>query len=158
MLWRGPLEGGVDGDDPMGARHLQLEVCVVGDGHELRVAWSSQDGVEGSGEPNHLKGEGLSPIIGPIPKSDGQIDLPQWHGLPTRYDAMERCSDGTEVHSVDAHLVERLGIHDVEAAAPIHQYFGEPLWTDDRIDDKRVPSRVQDDIRMVGPIEGYGGL
>ena len=71
---------------------------------------------------------------------------------------MERCSDGTEVRSVDAHLVERFGIHDVEAAAPIHQYFGEPLWTDDWIDDKRVPSRVWDGIRMVGPIEGYGGF
>ena len=69
---------------------------------------------------------------------------------------MERCSDGTEVRSVDTHLVERLGVHDVEAAAPIHQYLGEPLWTDDRVDDKRIPSRVWDGIRMVGPVEGYG--
>ena len=37
----GELEGGADGDDPMGAQHLQLEVCIVGDGHELRVAWPS---------------------------------------------------------------------------------------------------------------------
>ena len=37
----GTLEGGADGDDPVGARHLQLEVCIVGDGHELRVAWMS---------------------------------------------------------------------------------------------------------------------
>ena len=71
----GPLEGGADGDDPVGARHLQLEVCVVGDGHELRVAWSSQDGVEGFEEPNHLKGEGLNPIIELIPEGDGQINL-----------------------------------------------------------------------------------
>ena len=71
---------------------------------------------------------------------------------------MEWCSDGTEVCSVDAHFVERFGVHDVEAAAPIHQYFGEPLWTDDRIDDKRVPSRVWDGIRMVGPVEGDGGF
>ena len=35
------LEGGVDGDDPMGARHLQLKVRIVGDGHELRVIWTS---------------------------------------------------------------------------------------------------------------------
>ena len=38
----GPLEGGADSDDPVGARHLQLEVCIVGDGHELhveRTAW-----------------------------------------------------------------------------------------------------------------------
>ena len=51
----GALEGGADGDDPMGARHLQLEVCIVGDGHELRVAWTSQDGVEGFGNPTTSK-------------------------------------------------------------------------------------------------------
>ena len=71
----GPLEGGADGDDSVGARNLQLEVCVVGDGHELRVAWSSQDGMEGFGEPNYLEGEGLGPIIELIPEGDGQIDL-----------------------------------------------------------------------------------
>ena len=71
----GPLEGGADGGDPVGAQHLQLEVCVVGDGHELHVAWSSQDGMEGSEEPNHLEGEGLSPVIELIPEGDGKIDL-----------------------------------------------------------------------------------
>ena len=34
----GVLERGADGDDPVGAQHLELEVCVVGDGHELCVA------------------------------------------------------------------------------------------------------------------------
>jgi hypothetical protein len=29
---------GADGDDPVGAWHLELEVGVVGDGHELGVA------------------------------------------------------------------------------------------------------------------------
>ena len=66
----GPLEGGVDADDPMGAQHLELKVCVVGDGHKLRVAWSSQDSMEGSREPNHLEGEGLSPVIELIPKGN----------------------------------------------------------------------------------------
>ena len=56
---------------PWGGRHLQLEVCIVGDGHELRVAWTSQDGVVGSVEPDHLEGKGLRPIIGWIPKGDG---------------------------------------------------------------------------------------
>ena len=70
-----PLEGGADGDDPVWAWHLQLEVCVVGDGHELHVAWSSQDGVEGSREPNHHEGEGLGPAIELIPEGDGKINL-----------------------------------------------------------------------------------
>ena len=59
---------------------------------------------------------------------------------------MEGRSDGAEVRLVDAHLVECLGVHDVEAAASVHQYFCEPLWADDRVDDKRVPSRVWDGI------------
>ena len=67
----GVLEGGADGDDPTGAQHLQLEVGVVGDGHELRIAWSSQDGVVGPVEPDHLVGKGLHPIIGRISKGDG---------------------------------------------------------------------------------------
>jgi hypothetical protein len=33
------LVSGVDGDDPVGPRHLELEVGVVWDGHELHVAW-----------------------------------------------------------------------------------------------------------------------
>ena len=33
---------GSDGDDPVGAQHLELEVGVVGDSHELGVAWSPQ--------------------------------------------------------------------------------------------------------------------
>jgi hypothetical protein len=30
---------GADGDDPVGAQHLELEVGAAGDDHELRVAW-----------------------------------------------------------------------------------------------------------------------
>ena len=71
---------------------------------------------------------------------------------------MERCSGWVEACSVDAHLVEHLGVHDVEAAASIHQYFRELLWTDDQINDKRVPPQVWDSIRMVGPVKGYGGF
>ena len=64
---------------------------------------------------------------------------------------MERHSDQAKVRLVNAHLIERLGLHGVEAAASVHQYFHELLSADDRVDNKRVPSRVWDDIRMVGP-------
>ena len=71
---------------------------------------------------------------------------------------MKRCSEWPDTRSVDAHGIEHLGIQDGEAATLIHQYLGEPLWTDDRVDDKRVPSRVRDGIRMVSLVEGYGGF
>ena len=81
----------------------------------------------------------LSPVIELIPKGNGQIDLPEWHGLLPGHDAVKRRSDWMEVHPVNAHLVEHFCVYDVEAAASVHQYFGEPLWADDRVDDKRIP-------------------
>jgi hypothetical protein len=50
---------GFDGDDPVGARHLELEVGVVGDGHELGIARSPQHRVVGSSEPDHLERAGF---------------------------------------------------------------------------------------------------
>ena len=81
----------------------------------------------GSMEPNHFEGEGLRPIVGWSPEGDGQVDLPKWHGLLSRHDAMKGRFGWSDARSVDAHGIERLGIYDVEAAASIHQYFGEPL-------------------------------
>ena len=71
---------------------------------------------------------------------------------------MERCSDGAEVRPVDAHLVERLGVHDVEDAASVHQYFGESLWANDRVNHRRISPWVWDAILMVGSVKGYGRL
>ena len=102
--------------------------------------------MEGSREPNHLEGEGLSPVIELIPKGNGQIDLPEWHGLLPGHDAVERCSGWAEARSVDAHLIEHLGIYDVEVAASIHHHFGESLWADDWVNHKRISPRVGDGI------------
>jgi hypothetical protein len=55
---------GSDSDGSLGARHLELEVSVVGDGHELGIAWSSQHRVIGPSEPNYLEGEGFLSEVG----------------------------------------------------------------------------------------------
>jgi hypothetical protein len=65
------LVSGVDSDDPVGPRYLELEVGVVRDGHELPVAWPPQHDVIGATEPHHLKGKGFLPKVGRIPKGDG---------------------------------------------------------------------------------------
>jgi hypothetical protein len=62
---------GSDGDDPIRARHLELEVGVVGDGHELGVAWSSQHRMVGSSEPDDLEGENFLSEVGGSPEADG---------------------------------------------------------------------------------------
>jgi hypothetical protein len=46
------------------AWHLEREISVVGDGHELRVAWLSQHGVVDYVESDHLKGESFPPVVG----------------------------------------------------------------------------------------------
>ena len=112
----------------------------------------------GSMEPDHLEVEGLHPIMGWIPKGDGQIDLPEWHGLHYRHDAMERRPGRPDTLSVDAHGVEHFGIHDVEAAASIHRHLSELLHADDRVDHEQVSSQLQDAFRVVDPIKGYGRL
>ena len=57
---------------------------------------------------------------------------------------MERRSGRPDMCSVNAHGVERLGVHDIEAAASIHQYFGETLRADDWVDHEWVSPRLWD--------------
>jgi hypothetical protein len=61
---------GPDGDDPVRARHLELEVGVIGDGHELGVARPSQYCMVGSTEPDDLKGESFLSEVGGSPEAD----------------------------------------------------------------------------------------
>jgi hypothetical protein len=68
---------GSDGDDPIGARHLELEVGVVGDGHELSVARSPQHRVVGSSEPNHLEREGFLSEVGGSSEQTGKSSCPR---------------------------------------------------------------------------------
>jgi hypothetical protein len=69
---------------------------------------------------------------------------------------VERCSTWAELGPTDPHGIEGLGVHDVEAAASIHQYFGEPRVADDWIDDKRVSAQLWDMIQVVVVIEHDG--
>jgi hypothetical protein len=68
---------GADGDDACWSRHLQLQICIVQDGHELGVTWPPEHGVVGASETYHLEGEDLPPEVGRGPKVDRQIDLPE---------------------------------------------------------------------------------
>ena len=67
----GVLERRANGDDTLRTRHLQLEVGVVGDGHELGVAGASKDGMIGSLKPYHLKGEYFLAEVGCRAEADG---------------------------------------------------------------------------------------
>ena len=62
---------------------------IVGDGHELGIAWSPQNRVVGSREPDHIKSEDLLPKVIGSPKADGQIDLPEGMGTMPWHHSVE---------------------------------------------------------------------
>jgi hypothetical protein len=69
---------------------------------------------------------------------------------------VERCSTRAELGLVDPHGVKGLSIHDVEAAASIHQYLDEPRVANDGINNKRVSAWVWNAIRVVIVVKGDG--
>jgi hypothetical protein len=147
---------GADGDDPIGARHLELQVGVVGDGHELRVAWPPQYCVVGSSEPDHLERQSLPSEVGGRSEADRKVESSEGLDTLPGYDPVEgrsACSDGGQI---DAQEPEGLGVDDVEAAAPVHQDLGEPDVADDGVDDERVSPRARHVVGVVSLVEGDG--
>jgi hypothetical protein len=92
---------GSDGDGSAGAWHLELEVRVVGDGHELGVARSSQHRMIGPSELDHLENEGFLSKVGGSSEADGQIKLPKGLDALTGDDPMKRCCTGPDCGQID---------------------------------------------------------
>jgi hypothetical protein len=147
---------GSDGDDPVGARHLELEVGVVGDGHELGIAWSPQYYVVGSSEPDHLECEGFLSEVGGSPEADGQIELSKGLDALPGDDPVKGRRTGPDRGQIDLQEPEGLGVDDVEAAASVHEDLGEPDVADDGVDNERVLSWARHAVGVVALVEGDG--
>jgi hypothetical protein len=147
---------GSDGDDPVGARHLELEVGVVGDGHELGIAWSPKHHVVGSSEPDHHEREGFLSEVGGSPEADGQIELSKGLDALPGDDPMKKRRTGPDRGQIDFQEPEGLGVDDVEAAASVHEDLGEPDVVDNGVDDERVLSWSRHAVRVVALVEGDG--
>jgi hypothetical protein len=147
---------GSHGDDPVGAWHLELEVCVVGDGHELGVARSPQHRVVGPSEPDHLGREGFPAEVGGSSEADGQIELSKGEDALSGDDPVKGRRTGPDCGQIDPQEPEGLGVDDVEAAAFVHEDLGELGVADDRIDNERVPSWAWHAVGVVALVEGDG--
>jgi hypothetical protein len=147
---------GADGDDPVGARHLELEVGVVGDDHELGVAWSSQHCVVGSSETDHLEREGFLSEVGGSPEADGQIELPKGLDAFPGDDPVKGRRASSDRGRIDLQEPEGLGVDDVEAAASVHEDLGKPDVADDGVDNEWVLSRARHAVGVVALVEGDG--
>jgi hypothetical protein len=147
---------GSDGDDPVWARHLELKVGVVGDDHELGVAWSPQHLVVGSLEPDHLEREGFPSEDGGNPEADGQIEFSKGLDALPGDDPVKGCRTGPDRGQIDLQEPEGLGVDDVEAAASVHEDLGEPDVADDGVDNERVLSWARHAVGVVALVEGDG--
>ena len=85
----GLLEAALDGDDPLRAGHLELQVGVVGDGHELGKARSIEEGVVDAREVDDLEGERLLAEVVWLAEGDVEPDVPEGHGFLPRDDPIE---------------------------------------------------------------------
>ena len=83
------LVGGADCDIPLRRGHLQLQVGVDGDSHELGIARAPDDGVVRASKSHHLKGENLLSEIGRRAKADWQVDSTYRQRLLSRHDTVE---------------------------------------------------------------------
>jgi hypothetical protein len=104
---------------PLGGRHLELEVGVVGDNHELGVTWSPQHCMVGSSEPDHFERQGVPSEVGGSPEADGQIELFEGLDAFPGDDPMKRRRAGPNRGQIDLQEPEGLGVDDVEAAASV---------------------------------------
>ena len=147
---------GSDGDDSLGAWHLELEVRGVGDDHELGVARSLQHRVVGPSEPDHLEREGFPAEVGGSSEADGQIELSKGEDELSGDDPVKGRRTGLDCGQIDPQEPEGLDIDDVEAATPAHEDLGEPGVADDRIDNEWVPSWARHAVGVVALVEGDG--
>jgi hypothetical protein len=77
----GLLEAALDGDEPLWVEHLELQVGVVRDGHELGEAQSTEEGVVDAEEVNHLESEWLLIEVVRLAEGDVESDVPKRHGF-----------------------------------------------------------------------------
>ena len=70
-------EAFIDRDDSYGSWHLELEVCVVWDGHELGESWSTKYSVVLRLPIYHFEYKGFSSKVVSAPEDDVEVDPSQ---------------------------------------------------------------------------------
>jgi hypothetical protein len=85
------LKAALNDDDSLRAGHLELEVSVVGDGHELGKAWSTKEDVVDTRKVDDLEGEWLLAEVVWLAKGNTESDAPEGHGFLSWHNPIERC-------------------------------------------------------------------
>ena len=96
------LVGGADSDDALRTRHLELQVGIVGDRHELGITGSTDDSIVGAMKPNHLKSEDLLHEVRGCAEVDREVDAADGEGFLPGHDSMEAPCARLELRPLDS--------------------------------------------------------
>jgi hypothetical protein len=87
----GLLEAALDGDDPLRARHIELDLGVVGDNHELGEAWLAEEGILDTRKVDDLEGEWFLAEVVRLAEGDVEPDVPEGYSFLPWHNPVERC-------------------------------------------------------------------
>ena len=93
-------------------------------------------------------------VVGGGAEANGKVDASEGSRAFPWHDAVERRGVTPEPRSVDLQELQGASVEDVEAAASVHQYLGEPGVADDWVDNKRVLPGIWDMVGVVISIKG----
>src|SRR3954470_7240352 len=139
----------------MWARHLQLEVGVMGYGHEAGEGSSSENCVVLRIPVDHFEIQRLLAEIGRAPEDYFQaypshgVDCFSW------YDPMESCDRRLESIVLDQHVIECSSEYDVDSTAAVHEHSRHVVVSDPCLQDQCGTSWSRDDWWVVVPGESY---
>jgi hypothetical protein len=149
---------GLHGDDPGGSGYFEFEVSVAGNGHELDITWPTQDDVVRPREVDYLKCECLGAVVARFSEGDRQGDLPKGDMLLTRDHFVEWVWPALELVPSEPQCLKSVEVHEVEAAAPIHESLSEPGCPNQRVDNEGKPPSLRDAVRVVHLVKSDRGF
>jgi len=109
-------------------------------------------------EPHHLEGEHLLAEVGCRAEAEGQVDLAEGLDSLPRSNTVERRLAGVELVQANPNELQGVCVHDVEAAASVHEHLRETSVADDGIHNERILSWVRYVVGVVLVAEGDGVL
>ena len=109
----------------------------------------------GPGEVDHLKVKNLHLEVGRVPEHDGELDTSKGSSLDPRVNPKEWSPTWVEVLPQDPHVIEGVGIEDIEAAPAVHHYLCEPCLSDDGANDEWEAAQTGDVSRVVLMAKGH---
>jgi hypothetical protein len=115
---------------------------MAGDGHELDVTRPPQDDVVRLGEVDYLECEHLGAVVARVSEGGRHGDPPKRDILFARNHSIDRVWAALELVTGKPQPLKGVEVHEVEAAASIHEGLSEPGRPDQRVNNEGKPPQL----------------